>query len=158
MNNRAKIYTLYFAIENLILSINEIANHPGNLAKSDNQEIFNTIFAEAKRQYYRLKKSEKSKILIIKFHAERALEKLTSRIENYLGELEDDNLELIYSLWITLDFALSRYFLVKVDKSNLIHEIEDRLRFGYQKYLSMSKSFQSKFERSNLPKTANGKR
>lgn len=155
MDNTAKIYSLYFAFVDVITSICilvknqeyfstkekiELFNFSQKNIKSD--DLFHIFLSEGRQEYFNLKNQALSPLSLSSFKAQQKLERLKGIIEQFLGELESDNLDLIFPLWLAYNLALDQYFYLfpAGNKPNLWYKRQERLRLGYQKYLS---SYQS---------------
>ena len=75
--------------------------------------------------------------------AEEEFARIASAIKNALGELENDRYcYFIYCLWFAFNTAMVEYSLADplANQHNFYYEIEDKLKVGLQKYLSLSQS------------------
>jgi len=155
MDNTAKIYSLYFAFVDVIMSICMLMKNQEYFERKDKTEFFNcskhninsneifqVFLLKGRQEYFNLKNQSLSQLSLSSFKAQQKLERLKRVIEQFIGELESDNLDLIFPLWLAYNLALDQYFcLFPVgNKPNLWYKRQERLRLGYQKYLS---SYQS---------------
>ncbi len=123
MKNQEKIKILQIAIRDLIKLNNRIQSDSKSNFKVIEEQIIKLIIKNT--HYYK---------------NPRKLIEANYYIENYMGKLEDTNLDLIYSLWFTFNIAFTEYSRVKPNIYNLEYERETRLNIAYIKYQAMSKS------------------
>lgn len=145
MDNKAKIYTLYFVLEDTINSICYIVNHRENpREKLDSDALFHKYLNQGKKQYSDLHYDLVCEIGSANYKAEQEYGRIGTRIKGFLGDLRDGkNVDLVFALWIALELALSFYFSIWENQPNLVYDLEDKLRLGHQKYLSSQSNSES---------------
>ncbi|MCL1472915.1 hypothetical protein [Argonema antarcticum] len=138
MDNKAKIYTLYFVFEDTVTSIGNIVNNrEDSREKLDGDRLFHKFLMKGKKQYSDLHYDIVCEIGSANYKAEQEFARIGTRIKSFLGDLRDgNNVDLVFALWIALELALSFYFSICENQPNLVYDLEDKLRLGHQKYLS----------------------
>ncbi|MFB2939150.1 hypothetical protein ACE1B6_28195 [Aerosakkonemataceae cyanobacterium BLCC-F154] len=138
MDNTAKIYTLYFV---LVDTITSICNIPNNKEKIDGDALFKRFLTYGKEQYSDLHYDLVAEIGGIHSKAEQEYAKIATKIINFLGSLrEGKNIDLIFTLWIAVELAFSFHSSLCKNQPNLFDDLENQLRLGQQKYLTLSQS------------------
>lgn len=135
MNNTAKIYTLYFVFVDTITSIvNKSKNSPENF---DGDELFNRFLTKGKNQYSDILYDLAAEIGLSHYKAEQEYGRIATRITSFLGTMRDGkNVDLVIALWIAVELALSFYYLNSENQSDLVYDLEEKLRLGQEKYLA----------------------
>lgn len=135
MDNTAKIYTLYFVLIDTITSIvNKKKNSPDNF---DGDELFNSFLTRGKNQYSDLLYDLAAEIGLSHYKAEEEYARIATRITSFLGTLRDGkNVGLVFALWTAVELALSFDFSISENQSDLVYDLEEKLRLGHEKYLT----------------------
>ncbi|MCU0540960.1 MAG: hypothetical protein MUE44_02075 [Oscillatoriaceae cyanobacterium Prado104] len=142
MDNRAKIYTLYFVLTDTVNSIADTVKHKQDLIeKYEAVSFFDKFLSQGKAQYSDLMYDIVAEIGISHEKAQQEYGRIARRIESFLGSLRDgQNVGLIFALWTGLELALSFYASICETPAGLVYNLEERLRLEHQKYLSLSQS------------------
>jgi hypothetical protein len=143
MDNKAKVYTLYFAIEDVIASICRIVNDRENSKKVKSDELFNRFWIKAKNKYSALNYDLVAEMGLTNSKAEEEFASIALAIKSYLGILEtNSHCYLIYSLWFALNAVIVEHSLTdtSANQHDFYYEIRDRLNLGSQRYLSLSQA------------------
>lgn len=144
MNNTAKIYTLFFALEGIIPLICRLCNEREQYQEiSNSDELFNKFVSRAKQRYSDLKYDLVCEMGLTQTKAEEEFGKLASTIISFLGEFDKNrpyDLYRIYCLWLAYNSALNEYWFISLsqNKPNLDDERKERLRLAYLQYESES--------------------
>lgn len=138
MDNKAKIYTLYFVLEDTITAIvNIVNNREYSREKLDADALFHQFMSQAKNLYSDLQYDIVAEMGRTHDRAQEEYGRIANRIESFLGNWKDDNnVGLVLPLWTAVELALSFYFSICENQQNLVYDLEDKLRSGHQKYLS----------------------
>ena len=143
MDNKAKVYALYFAIDDVITSICRIVNDRESPKKVNSNELFNRFWTKAKNKYSVLNYDLVAEMGMTNTKAEEEFTSIASAIKIYLGALETNSYcYLIYSLWFALNAVIVEHSLAdpSVNQHDFYYEIRDRLNLGSQRYLSLSQA------------------
>jgi len=135
MDNTAKIYTLYFVLTD---TINSIVNKSKNSSENfDGDGLFNRFLTRGKNQYSDILYDVAAEIGLSHYKAEQEYGRIATRITSFLGTMRDGkNVDLVIALWIAVELALSFYYLNSENQSDLVYDLEEKLRLGQEKYLA----------------------
>ncbi len=142
MNNQEIIYTLFFVLEDSLQASESIIQPQTSATETlDRDKLFQKFFKEAKRQYSDLHYDLVAEIGSARTKAEDEFGKLTRRIQSTVAQLKERrNLDLVFTLWIALELALSFYFSQGGKDLSWSDNLAEKVKLANQQYLSLSQA------------------
>lgn len=150
MNNKEKVYSLYLAIDDLVVSICNVINGRTDLEKIDYNKLFNQFITKGERLYSDLHYDLVCEMGLTYTKAEQEFGKIASGINKTLGQLENDQyVYYVYILWFTFSCGLNYYRERCMTQPEPGNEFDNRLNAAYQKYLFLSESNSESWQNLN---------